>query len=1067
MQWMCELRDRVKRHQGALRSLIFFLLVSVTLNAQTNKARHTFYSVQDGLSNYWVNCLYQDRQGFLWIGTQEGLNRFDGYSFRQYVFRSDTDSSNRRNCIWSIAEDEEGNIWAGTVNGLDRYDRKRDSITHFRHDPGNPNSLSADNIGSLHMAADGNLWIGTGGGLNILNTRRVNDKIARGEYAGNEFKVLKHLHGNPRSSAGDFIGYVYGDRRGRIWIFSGAGVDMYDPRKNAWRHFVTGSTRARGSVYEDGNGNIWIAHGGLHRIDAASQQMHTVSNIEISNVVPDGNGGLLLTGADVVYRFSTDSINANGLSKYDWSVQHTQRTITACLRDRAGSLWLGTVRGLVKRDDEFSWFSVIKASPPALHKNFHVTSFCESEDGSILVGTFGQGIQRMRQTDTTIRMTLKTTPSSLLLRAENNIFTIRKSSGHRYSVCSGAGLYFLSSDLKRKERVGYIPADPIPKLGVAFFTFEDPPDNLWFAVAGGKPPQLFRYDMRKRVIDSTGILQQRLRKICNTYIWIIHKDKRGRMWLGMDNGLCCFDPSDSSLQHFTNAPDDPASLSSNLIRSILEDSRGTIYIGTWGGGMNVFDEQTQTFARYAKGNGLADNTVAGMLEDGRGNIWIATNFGLSRFNPDTRRISNHYNEEIQSLGFLHSHAYMKSRDGRFLFGGNGVLSFHPDKIPWDSTFATIMVTSFSVSGKEIRSEIGSGEKISVPWQNNYFMLEYAALEFRAPEKIQYAYMLEGINTDWVYSGTQRSCFFSNVPPGDYMLRIKATNSNGEWNGKVFSMAIRIVPPVYMTSWFKWTAGILVILCLVLLWKLRLKHLKKKEQEKRNLIEAELHALRLQINPHFFFNSLNAIQSFVMGSEEELANEYISKFARLMRMVLETSRLRTIPLADELGMLELYLELESIRYNGRFQYHIDQDTVIDSAVKIPSMLIQPYAENAIRHGLQRCAGGGVLTITVKQDDDMLFCVVEDNGIGRELAMEMRRRRPANHTSLGASITSDRIEVLNSLRQRKLSVRTIDLYDEHHAPAGTRVEITVPLDEAQGSRYAKRFRRPPQPESPHAR
>ncbi len=1051
-----------KKHHGAFLKVLSFLFMTAASSAQTDGVRHTSYSLQEGLSNYWVNCLFQDRNGFLWIGTQAGLNRFDGYGFRQYVHSSDTDSTNRRNSVWAIAEDEDGNLWTGGAYGVERRDRKQDSVMHFRHDPAKPGSLSNDHINSMFIDANGILWIGTEGGVNFLDTRRVNAKIARGEQAGNVFSVLRRESGYPRGLPVHTIGRVSGDRRGRIWLCAGARVDMFDPRTNVWRHFVTGQARNEGSVYEDTRGDIWIAQGGLYRIDGATLQSRTVSTVDVSMIVPDGSGGLLAAGEDVVYRFRPGD-EAAGLHKYDWSVQQARGTITACLKDRAGSLWLGTEHGLVKRDDEFSWFSVIRAWPPAGSKDLHVTSFCEREDGSILVGTFSQGIQRMRRTDTSIRIAGEAAPASWLRRGESNIHTIRNISGDRYAVGSGAGLYILSGDLTRKERIGYRATDPVPKWGAVFAVFENSTGDLCFADAGGRTPRLFRYDMRTRTIDSGGILQRRIRKICDQYIWTILEDRRGRLWLGMNNGLCCFDPSDSSLRHYTHSPADRGSLSSDRVRSMLEDHRGRLYIGTWGGGMNIFDEKTRTFTRYATGNGLADNTVSGMLEDSNGDIWIATNSGFSRFNPGSRRINNYYNEAIRSIGFLHSHAYMKTRDGRFLFGGNGVLSFYPRGIPWDSSSATIMVTSFSVLGKEIRSEIGSGEEISIPWKNNYFMLEYAALEFRSPEKIKYGYMLEGINTGWVYPGKQRSCSYANLPPGDYTLRIKATNSSGEWNGKRFSIVIRIVPPLYMTSWFKWTAGSIGVVCLVLLWNLRLRRLKRKEREKRYLIEAELHALRLQINPHFFFNSLNAIQSFVMSNEEELANDYISKFARLMRMVLETSRARAIPLSEELEMLELYLQLESIRFSGRFQYRIDQDPAIDSTVKIPSMLIQPYVENAVRHGLQHRARGGMLAVTVKLDGDTLLCAVEDNGIGRARAMELRRHRAGNHTSLGTSITSVRIDALNRLRHRKLVVRTIDLYDGQHAPAGTRVEIMVPFDDAAGAQLSKQPRQPSLSES----
>lgn len=380
-----------------------------------------------------------------------------------------------------------------------------------------------------------------------------------------------------------------------------------------------------------------------------------------------------------------------------------------------------------------------------------------------------------------------------------------------------------------------------------------------------------------------------------------------------------------------------------------------------------------------------------------------------------------------------------------LFGGwKGVYGFHPDSVKEQGVYPPLMITSVHVFGKAIRNEMSSGEEISIPYASNFISIGYAALEFRKPQNIRYMYQLSGVTHGWIQAGAARSCSFSNLAPGEYALRIRATNNNGEWNPKEHMITIRIVPPWYMTGTFRWSSGIGLALLLGFLWDRRVRSLKREERRQRNLIEAELLSLRLQINPHFFFNSLNAIQSFVMRNDEERANEYIATFARLMRMVLETSRQPGVSIGDEVEMLGLYLELESVRFSGRFAYRIDVSEEIDRSLVIPSMMIQPYAENAVRHGLQHRESGGLLVVSIAMQGDSLFCTVEDNGVGRKKAEELHPPRSAGHTPLGTSITSERLEVLNQLRKKRMTVRTVDLHDADGAASGTRVEISIPVE-----------------------
>jgi hypothetical protein len=416
-----------------------------------------------------------------------------------------------------------------------------------------------------------------------------------------------------------------------------------------------------------------------------------------------------------------------------------------------------------------------------------------------------------------------------------------------------------------------------------------------------------------------------------------------------------------------------------------------------------------------------------------------------RYNPISGTINNYSADDgLQSNDFFFN-ACCYGMDGEMIFGGSeGYNRFNPEMITDNPQVPNVVITRVKVLDRIVKSEMTDGDTLEVRYADNMLTFEFSALDFTEPKKSLYAFMLEGFNKDWIENGVNRIATFTNLNPGTYILRVRASNNEGVWNRKGMAVVIHVMPPLYMTAWFKWSTGIIGILLLFLLWDRRIKHVRKKEREKRHQIESELQALRLQMNPHFLFNSLNAIQNFLFNSNEEEANKYLTKFAQLMRMILENSRRPIIPISEELEGLKLYLELETLRYGHRFSYDIRIDPQIDTTRHIPSMLIQPYVENAIRHGLAHKAGNGELVVELQQDEDALHCIIQDNGIGRKKASEIKDRPGIRKESLGMAVTERRLQILNEQRKKPMSVVITDLADEHGEAAGTRVEISIPLE-----------------------
>jgi streptogramin lyase len=670
----------------------------------------------------------------------------------------------------------------------------------------------------------------------------------------------------------------------------------------------------------------------------------------------------------------------------------------------------------------------------------------EDKAGNIWLGTVYNSLRILDRESGLIASPEKGPVSKNPAPGERIVNAILQDSSGNYWIGTRTGVYFSQSQSYSIKRILYRIKDVVRSTiyGNIFSLLIDHHGRIWFGGDKGSKSVLLKYNKVSNTFDSTAFPLNEVRQNSGTGVWKFLEDSKHRIWIGTTNGVFLVAEPSEKITHFFYKADDPSSLSHDETWTIFEDHSGNIWIGTMGGGLNLWNQQTGNFAHFMQDQGLAGNIVSGILEDEQNNLWISTNNGISKFNPGTKVFRNYLTPEIRNVGQFNTNASLKTKDGFMLFGGqNGIIRFHHDSIREDHSHAPIMITSFSVLGKEIRNEIGHGEEISIPYKDNYFSMEFAALDYRDSPKLQYAYELEGVNNSWVNAGTQRFCSYSNLSPGDYLFRIKAANSYGVWNEKGISILIHIIPPIYLTSWFKWSVGVLMLLLIVGLVYWRIDFVQRKELNKRRMVESELQALRLQMNPHFIFNSLNAIQNFVINTDAEKATEYLSKFAKLMRMILENSKQQTIPLKDEIEFLRLYLEIESVRFEERFDYEIQVDPALPGDFGIPSMLLQPYIENAIRHGLLHRTSRGNLNIKLALLDDTIVASIKDDGIGRKKAMEIKERQGHSYKAFGMEITHDRLKILNSFRKKEMKLNIIDLYDELGEPNGTQIDITIPV------------------------
>ena len=452
---------------------------------------------------------------------------------------------------------------------------------------------------------------------------------------------------------------------------------------------------------------------------------------------------------------------------------------------------------------------------------------------------------------------------------------------------------------------------------------------------------------------------------------------------------------------------------------------------------------------------MANNIVYNILEDNSENLWLSTNFGLSKFNKKTETFVNYdIQDGIQSSEF-NLGAACKTKDGELLFGGmNGFNIFSPEKFVENQQQPDIAITAFKVFNKPALKQYKNSDTVLLSYYDNFFSFEFAALDFTNPSKIKYAYILEHFDKGWTYTGADRRfAEYTNVSPGYYVFRVKATNSQGYWAKEEVKLYLVIRNVWWRTWWFRFLIIFIVLLIVSIivfdkLQKIRKKHMwdKQKLKFERQVFELKQKALSLQMNPHFIFNTLNSIQNFILKNNIDQAIQYMGKLSQLMRLILTDTREMYVPLINEIKILTHYLDLEKIRFNDKFEFSIIIDKTIDSEfLAVPPMLIQPFVENAVLHGIMHKKEKGKIRVAFNLLKEDIQCIVEDDGVGREVSARIKENSGLSHTSRGISIIEDRLSLFDEKNYIKDRIIIEDILDDKGDIAGTRVTVLLPFIE----------------------
>ncbi|MBN1149224.1 MAG: GAF domain-containing protein [Anaerolineales bacterium] len=816
---------------------------------QQSPAEHTArferLSIEQGLSQSSVYSIYQDSAGFIWAGTQDGLNKFDGYRFTHFKPAPGDANSLSNNNVLAIYEDREGALWVGTNGGgLNRYDRKQDEFVRYQHDSRSPYSLSNNVVWSIYQDRLGELWVGTAYGLNRYDWR--NDRFIR--YYGSQ---------TGSGPLGNSVRAIFEDRQGALWFGTeDGGLSQLDRERRYFRHYQRdpGDPNSLGSnmvtsICDGQDGALWIGteDSGLIRFDPASGHFdHYLNN-------PDDPGSLGGNSVQTVYRDRDGTLwvgtDGAGLNRFDeltgQFIRYTNKLddphslsddwVRSIFEDQAGNLWVGTLGGGMNRLERAS--QPFTSYRPALDEDNSmagdlVWALYEDRSGLLWVGTLGGGLNALdrRSGRWEHYQYDPADPHSLSNNTVRAILEDRQ--GRLWIGTEGGGLNRFDRENGQFIHYRHDPKDSRSLSSDMVLTlYEDASGVLWVGTAGGGLNQadpasghFTRYPPQGDSRFSLG----------NGNVRAIYEDRQGVLWVGTDGGgLNCIDRQRGRFTYYRFDPNDPASLSGDNIMSIYEDRSGVLWVGTFGEGLNKFDRQSGSFEHFTTLDGLPNDVIYGILEDEQGFLWLSTNKGLSRFDPLTETFHNYDTSDGLQCNEFNAGAYHKSSSGEMFFGGvQGFSSFYPAWMQENPYAPPVVLTSITQGGVALEPgrAVESVEAVTLRWPSNYFEFEFAALNFSRPEKNQYAYKLEKFDKGWNYVGTTRVGRYTNLPGGNYTLRVKGSNNDGVWNEQGVSLQVTVVPPVWATWWFRAAALLLLVLGLLAGYRLRLRSLEARSRQ---------------------------------------------------------------------------------------------------------------------------------------------------------------------------------------------------------------------------------------------
>lgn len=1035
--------------------LLSLLLFQLSVFSQKPFVKVTRLSLEEGLSQSNVRCILQDKNSFLWIGTQDGLNRYDGYNFK--VFKNDPNDTNSlsTNMVTCLLEDRKGFLWIGTLDGMNKFDQRSGKFTHYFARKGNSFALQGESVLSLAEDLTGNIWVGTHlGGLS--------------KFIPKENKFITYLHNmdDENSISSNNIMALYADRNGKIWIGTyGGGLNCFDEKSGKFLRFKNNpddknslSNDFVNTFQEDENGNLYIG---------------TASGVNVFNV-------------------SSNKISRLGVSAaYENLIQ--KANVQAMSRDNENNFWFGTeTNGLIyfnKVSGKLERFFNEKNKTSVLKEN-NITALFVDDKNIVWAGTHSAGLTKLLRTQKNFENILADDENKSGL-TDANIWPIFEDSKGNIWVGTNNGLNVLDGQNRILKKYFYSPTDKNTISNNRIWSInEDRKGNIWIGTQNGlnrinvseNKVTRFQYSPNKKSIpynlikyvypDKNGILwlgtwgSGMIRfdpatmsskiyhhdlndksTISDDVVFYITKDGKGVLWICTSNGLNKFDKSTERFTSYVHSSGNPKGLNANAVYYILEDVNNIYWIASHGGGLIQFDNSSEKFKNFTEADGLPNNVVYGILRDAKNNLWLSTNKGVSKFSIQQKIFKNYNSKDGLPNNEFNAGAYCKSKSGKFYFGTiDGLTSFYPDSISENKSIPNIAITDFRIFDKTIKNfnSFVDGDEINLDYSDNYFSLEFAALDFTEPTNNQYSYMLQGFDKDWIYSGNRRYTAYTHIDAGKYVFKVRASNNDGVWNKKGISIIVNISPPYWATWWFRVSILSAVVLLITYVHKRKTNQLKHEvaiqqkfskqlieaQENERKRIASELHdglGQNLLIISNLAQvglrnNNINSSKKQLTNITEN-AQESIEEVRRIAHN-LHPYQLDELGLSSALqSMLKKLSKATSMNLSTYIE-NIDGYFRSDQYIHL-FRVVQEGMNNIIKH-----ASAQNVVISISKLENTIQIIIKDDGKGMDYNFEDKEIKPSG---FGLQKMKERVKVLNG----NLSIESLPM-------KGTTIKITIPVE-----------------------
>ncbi len=1026
---------------------IFFLftyfIVSSLPAQQTIQFNH--FSAEHNLSQNHFQSILQDRKGYMWFGTTNGLIKFDGYAFTTFHFESGNKNSLPDNDVLQICEDSNGNIWmVSTVGPLTKYNSQTGNFLTYKHDDKDEYALSSDAVNCIVAGQNGSIWIGTNDAGLCWYDPDTDHFI---DYGKN--------HLLPDTLCSKTIFSLMMDHTGSLWIGTNKGVNVFDPVHNKFLAYKPDDqnkfalNNGQNCLYEDHSGKIWIGYidgQGVACLNPSNGQVkhylhsefdpNSLSGNNVNSITEDHNNTIWIATYSGLsaYQPNTDNFKVYLADNKD---EHTlgNNSVMSLYEDRSGVLWIATYGGGLNTLDHGDKKFMI------YQQNFdsdYVTNFplelYKNHEGNILIGTFGAGVKLLAPETGEFKTYLFNKVQNkghyfnacyCIFEAADGRLWVGTSTDGLHTLDLKSGLFTIwHSNSNNADTVAYNQINCIA---------EDNTGQLWLGTNSG----LKCFDLKTKTYLDFNKLYNDKKHLSEGDIECVYFDQDGILWFGgAAGGLKLLNTKTGGLENFMHDGGNSNSISNNVVNCFYDDGKGIIWVGT-SAGLNSFDRKNKQFTAYTTRDGLPGNSVTGIVADNNGNLWLSGDEGICRFTPpdliNAKAICRNYNMSDGLPGNeYYNNTCVKGDDGTLYFGSNaGVVTFKPDDLKDNTFIPPVLITDFSLFNKIIMPNDSTGilklpadetKEIKLSYRQNNFTFTYSALSFIHPEKNHYAYKLENYDKDWIYTdASKRFANYTNLDPGKYIFHVKASNNDGIWNETPTEMILIITPPMWQTWWFRTLMIVFIAGLIYAGYRIRLREIVRL-QNIRNKISGDLH--------DDIGSTLNSIS--VYSAVAKLDTE---KQAQALEMIGEASRKIIDSMSDIVWTINpendsfenIILRMRSLAFNLFRAKNIEFTFLADESLNNIKLSIEKrrnffliFKESI--NNIIKYADATIVSIQLEKINSFIKLTIHDNGKGFDTSMP--------HNGNG----------LNNMKNRSKEMKA-DLKIESEIGTGTSLELIL--------------------------